>query len=179
MKTTNRDTTAVSTPLEGAPDSDDSARLYLEVLQLLEAAHAVVCTFTVENETQDVALSGPAIVKMLRGVDALIGQAQERAGRLPIEGKEWAGSDTRPESWMFNPILTTTVNVDLLNTACIRGRALIGVLVAIGCTDGGFELLSGYDFEHAVWGIEGVIAQAIEIVRIAKPVALELNQVAA
>lgn len=137
-----------------------------ETLDLLGAAHAIVSTFSFKNNSPDVALGFPAIVKMLRGVDVLLTRAQEGDVWGSEPGEAWDAGDTLPESWMFKPVDKNTVNVDMLNTACCRAQALVHVFTIIGDSDDSFDILQGYDFVHGIWAIEGLIAQAIAIVNV-------------
>jgi len=139
------------------------------MLEALEAAHAIVCTFSVENLTQDTALHTKAVIKMLRGVDTLLSQAQEsESWSTTIRADSHPDADL-PETWMFKAAESNTFNADLLGTACCRAQGVIAVYIALLNSSDGRDSLSDSDYTHGLWGLEGIIAQAVASVQIARP----------
>jgi len=115
------------------------------ILETLEAARAIVCTFTVENPTCDTALSANAVITMLRGVSTLLEEATDKkhwpttlVGELETERKD----SELPETWMYQPADYNTLHIDLLGTICCRAQGVIAFYIALGSTEDGFDKVS-------------------------------------
>lgn len=139
------------------------------MLSLLQAAHAIVCTFRVENTCGDAALSYPAIITMLGGVDELLELAESRDSEPCYQqiAEEWKDAHDLPELWMFRPVQATTANIEVASIACCRAQAVIRMMIGGAHEQIMFGRVHEHDVTHTIWAIEGMIAQAISAITVA------------